>query len=89
MNECWLHSANLEGATLGRTDLRGAILQKTHLPNTDLSYSDLRGAVLINLDLRQVNLDGVQLEGAEADKSTTWPDNFDVETAGVKLTIRD
>jgi Pentapeptide repeats (8 copies) len=89
MNECWLHSANLEGATLGGTDLRGAILQKTHLPNTDLSYSDLRGAVLIDLDLRQVNLDGVQLEGAEADKSTTWPDNFDVETAGIKLTIRD
>jgi hypothetical protein len=89
MNECWLHSANLKGATLGGTDLRGAILQETHLPNTDLSHSDLRGAVLIGLDLRQVNLHGVQLEGAEADKSTTWPNNFDVETAGVKLTSRD
>ncbi|HEY3115398.1 MAG TPA: pentapeptide repeat-containing protein [Chloroflexota bacterium] len=89
MNECWLHSANLKGATLGGTDLRGAILQETHLPNTDLSHSDLRGAVLIGLDLRQVDLHGVQLEGAEADKSTTWPNNFDVETAGVKLTSRD
>ncbi len=89
MNECWLHSANLEGATLGGTDLRGAILQETHLSNTDLSYSDLREAVLIDVDLRQVSLDGVQLEGAEANKSTIWPNNFNVETAGIKLSTWD
>ena len=65
--------ADLFGAGLEGADLSGADLNEANLYEADLNGSDLGGALL----------SGANLIGATANKSTTWPDEFDPVAAGV------
>ncbi len=68
-----LRRADLFGAGLEGADLSGADLNEANLYEADLNGSDLGGALL----------SGANLIGATANKSTTWPDEFDPVAAGV------
>ena len=83
-----LRGADLTDADLSGADIRGADLRGAGLTDTDLSGADLRGAYLSGAELRgagltDADLSGADLRGAQADKSTSWPDDFDPVTAGV------
>ena len=90
LQEADLHFAELGDATLSGGNLVGANLSDASLIAVDLSgmplgladfrRADLRGARLSGSDLR-----GAKFQGATADPSTTWPDGFDWEGAGVRL----
>jgi Pentapeptide repeats (8 copies) len=73
-----LWHVRLDDADLRGTDLTGADLSGAHLPRTRLEQADLRGADLSGTDLSSVHLDG-----AVADPTTIWPEQFDPRTAGV------
>ena len=57
-------------------DLSGADLDNTNLENADLANANLEGADLEGADLVNANL-----EGAVANESTTWPQEWDRERA--------
>ena len=59
-----LYGANLRGADLRETDLRGANLRGTDLRETDLRGANLRGADLYEVNLRETDLRGANLYGA-------------------------
>ena len=55
----------------------GAKLDRANLHMATLCQTDLRGADLRGARLTQATLIDVQLEGAEYDAKTRWPDGFD------------
>ena len=59
-----LAGADLRGAALGNTDLRGALLEEADLQGTALRFAELRGAAFDNADLRGADLWGANLEDA-------------------------
>ena len=78
-----LHEANLSEANLGEANLHvanlsGANLQGANLWGTDLYRADLQGANLWGADLCEANLSDANLRGALWDKTTTWPDGFQI-----------
>jgi uncharacterized protein YjbI with pentapeptide repeats len=95
----FLRGVNLKDADLRRAFLAGAYLHLSDLRDADLRRADLRGAFLGNTDLRGADLrgpdvrvlgdpvarlGGINLEGAEFDSTTRWPDGFDPVAAGAK-----
>jgi hypothetical protein len=76
-----LWHAQLEDADLRAADLAGADLSGAHLQRAHLEQADLRGTDLSGTDLASVDLDG-----AVADPTTIWPEQFDPRSAGVIIT---
>jgi len=76
-----LWHAQLEDADLRAADLAGADLSGAHLQRAHLEQADLRGTDLSGTDLASVDLDG-----AVADPTTIWPEQFDSRSAGVIIT---
>jgi hypothetical protein len=76
-----LWRVRLDDADLRASDLTGADLSGAHLPRARLEQADLRGADLSGTDLSSVHLDG-----AVADPTTIWPEQFDPRAAGVTIT---
>ncbi len=64
----WM-GANLQGADLMFTYLRGATLSRANLQEADLCDAFLKGA-----DLKHANLQGASLSGAKFDEETVLPD---------------
>jgi hypothetical protein len=93
--------AALANAHLEEADLRGSRMLWVSLAGAHLEGADLRGSGplwFVNLagahleradfsgvDLTQVFLTGAHLEGAKTTASTSWPDGFDWQAAGVIL----
>jgi uncharacterized protein YjbI with pentapeptide repeats len=95
-----LEGANLRNADLKGAILRGAGLQGADLDSADLQRADLRGARLSRANLSGTALEGAKLsgarlsatnlgealfEGAVADSSTEWPEDFDPMSNGIKV----
>ena len=79
---------NFNGAHIYQASFKGANLKKT------LGYKDIRGCDFTGADLRGANLhamdnkmwwENAKFKGALYDKSTRWPENFDVEASRAKL----
>lgn len=86
MNRARIAGGNLEGADLSwaslrSADLTAARLDRARLIETDLRGADLRGAVLHS----SIGLASAHLDGAIADRTTSWPPGFDPLRAGVRL----
>ncbi|PIG94946.1 pentapeptide repeat-containing protein [Gloeocapsopsis sp. IPPAS B-1203] len=75
---------DLSQANLSNANLRGADLSYTDLSQADLSQADLRGSLLLAANLRQAKLQHAKLEGADYDRNTHFPENFDPAQAGMK-----
>jgi uncharacterized protein YjbI with pentapeptide repeats len=95
-----LKGANLRNADLKGADLRGAGLEGADLDSADLQRADLRGARISHANLSGAALEGAKLsgarlsgtnlgealiEGAVADSSTEWPEDFDATSNGIKV----
>lgn len=92
-----LRKSTLWNAHMQRVHLRNADLQGADLRGAQLQGANLAGAQLQDADLRSTNLRGVTFKdehgrerpadflGAQADRQTGWPDEFDPKTAGVQL----
>jgi hypothetical protein len=90
-----LSDANLSYANLSDADLRGANLRGANLRYANLSDANLRGANLSGADLRYAHLSGANLSGADlsgadlyganANKYTTFPADFDAAKRGVRM----
>jgi hypothetical protein len=78
-----LQRADLRRANLRRTNLSSADLRDAILWDADLSGADLLGAKLQNADLSGADLSGADLQGAVYNASTTFPEGFDPEDAGM------
>jgi uncharacterized protein YjbI with pentapeptide repeats len=65
---------------LENSDLEGLDLSNAYLRETNLTGSDLNRA-----DLIATNLSRAYLHGAEYNKNTKFPDDFDPEEAGMVL----
>ena len=65
----WLDSCDFHMADLREADLRGALLEGVHWGGADLRGADLREAR---------SLRGKSMVGTKVDKSTRWPDGFEV-----------
>jgi hypothetical protein len=72
-----LRQANLDHAHLAGAILSRAMLQEANLRRADLSRADLRGA-----DLSNATLEGALLTNVQADDTTTWPVDLDLERRG-------
>ena len=79
---------NFNGAHIYNGNFKGANLKKTS------GYQDIRGTDFSKADLRGANLHAIEgafywdkaiFKGALYDKTTRWPENFDVEASGAKL----
>jgi Pentapeptide repeats (8 copies) len=94
----WFVRAVLDEARLYQADLRIAVFWRARLPGADLRAADLTGADFSGAVLRDASLDladlrgadlsaaditGTTFRGAVADDTTTWPDGFDPQQAGV------
>jgi Pentapeptide repeats (8 copies) len=84
-----LDQADLEHADLAEADLRAATLHGARLDGAVLTGARLEdasfeGARLHGSDLRHaIGLQQASLQGAIADRATTWPPGFDAQVAGV------
>jgi uncharacterized protein YjbI with pentapeptide repeats len=76
--------ADLSQANLSNANLRGADLSYTDLSQADLTGADLRGSLLLATNLRQAKLQDAKLEGADYDRNTHFPENFDAVSVGMK-----
>jgi hypothetical protein len=91
--------AHLDEATLVEADLRAAILIDADLGKASLWNADLEGAYLEDANLAEADLDGcdlrdtdltkAKLAGAEYGAETRWPDGFDADVAGARLSEKD
>jgi len=90
-----LQGINLKGSDFSYADLSEANLSGANLRGTDLSFADLgqanlkdadlRGALLMSANLRQADLKGTNLEKADYDRSTHFPQDFDPVKAGMQI----
>jgi uncharacterized protein YjbI with pentapeptide repeats len=80
-----LRNAGLEGADLDSADLPRADLRGARLGRANLSGAALKGAKLSGARLSGTNLGEALLEGAVADSSTEWPEEFDATSNGIKV----
>jgi hypothetical protein len=83
-----LVAADLRGADLFRANLQGATLIDANLQGVELDEVDLRDALLHGVNLQDAKLTGAGLRGAEASKTTIWPEGFgeaEQRAAGVVL----
>ena len=94
LNNADLRNVDLRNARLGAdlreadfrgSDLRGARLVGASLDLADLRGADLRGASLHGADLSDARLRGADLRGAVAHPATLWPEGFDWQGAGVRI----
>ncbi|OKH28519.1 pentapeptide repeat-containing protein [Chroogloeocystis siderophila] len=76
--------ADLSQAKLSNANLRGADLSYADLSQADLTGTDLRGSLLLGANLRQAELKNAKLEGADYDRNTHFPENFDPMSVGMK-----
>ena len=90
-----LQSINLKGSDLSYADLSEANLSGANLRGTDLSFADLsqanlkdtdlRGTLLMSANLCQADLKGANLEKADYDRNTHFPQDFDPVKAGMQI----
>jgi hypothetical protein len=80
---------NLMGADLRRAWLSGANLRRFGLRNVNFEKASLDGADLRGAELRGTNVHLANLEGAIADATTWWPEDFDPVAAGVRVVPLD
>jgi uncharacterized protein YjbI with pentapeptide repeats len=88
LDEARLHQADLRSAVFWKARLIGADLRAADLTAADLTGARLRGARFDLADLRgadftTADVAGATFAGAVADDTTTWPDGFDPQQAGV------
>jgi len=91
LENCDLAKLRLRYAGLYSQNLKCANLAGANLWGADLRWADLRGANLRGANLRRANLSGAKLAGADLrdalyDSQTQWPEGFDADFEGVKLT---
>jgi uncharacterized protein YjbI with pentapeptide repeats len=79
-----LSYADLSQANFNSANLRGADLSYADLSQADLTSADLRGSLLLATNLRRAKLKDAKLEGADYDRNTHFPENFDPVSAGMK-----
>ena len=79
-----LRGANLILAKLNSADLRGADLTSADLTSADLTFAKLNRAKLTAAKLTTAKLFGADLRGAAYSSQTVWPENFNLEEAGVE-----
>ncbi|MBN3896918.1 MAG: pentapeptide repeat-containing protein [Nostoc sp.] len=94
-----LQGINLKGSDLSYADLSEANLNGANLRGTDLSFADLsqanlrdtdlRGALLMSANLCQADLKGANLEKADYDRSTHFPQDIDPVKAGMQIKFED
>jgi len=77
--------SHFDGTDLIRADLTKAILCRSVFIDVKLNGADLREANMCGADFSRAKLDGAKLTGAEADVTTTWPENFDAKSNGIVL----
>ena len=75
---------DLRGADLSRADLAGAQLFNANLPGAELGGANLQDANLEGANLQDANLEGAKLGGANLqgikhDRSTRWPEGFNLK----------
>jgi hypothetical protein len=80
-----LAAADLRGADLGAANLSEADLSGADLGGANLVGADLSGADLCGADLCMANLTLADLNGAVYNQATSWPDDFDPQSAGAIL----
>ncbi len=85
LNAAKLIGAKLSGADLSATDLSESVLSGADLSHADLRLSDLSGANLAEANLYGALLLGADINGARCDSATSWPDDFNPISAGVKI----
>ncbi|MEH2010988.1 pentapeptide repeat-containing protein [Nostoc sp.] len=95
LSDADLQSINLKGSDLSYADLSEANLSGANLRGTDLSFADLsqanlkdtdlRGTLLMSANLCQADLKGANLEKADYDRSTHFPQDFDPVKAGMQI----
>ena len=79
-----LRGANLILAKLNSADLRGADLTSADLTSADLTFAKLNRAKLTAAKLTTAKLNSADLRGAAYSSQTVWPENFNLEEAGVE-----
>ncbi|MGP3965344.1 pentapeptide repeat-containing protein [Nonomuraea sp. 3N208] len=83
LDNAWMPEARLDDVDLSHADLRKANLAGASLKGADLTDAILCGAHVEGACLREAILTGAQLDGVVANQSTTWPEGFDPQEAGV------
>ncbi|MEA5604315.1 pentapeptide repeat-containing protein [Nostoc sp. UHCC 0252] len=84
-----LSYADLSEANLSGANLRGSDLSFADLNQANLRDADLRGALLMSANLRQADLKGTNLEKADYDRNTHFPQDFDPVKAGMQIKFED
>ncbi|MEH2110741.1 pentapeptide repeat-containing protein [Nostoc sp.] len=80
--------ADLSEANLSSANLRGVDLSFTDLSQANLRDTDLRGALLMSANLHQADLKGANLEKADYDRNTHFPQDFDPVKAGMQIKFK-
>ena len=91
LNQVILPYIDLSDANLSGADLRRVSLYRANLSGADFSYANFQGAYLVEAMLIEANLTGANLAGANLEKATynskpKWPENFDLDLAGMEYT---
>jgi len=77
LNKANLTQADLQGVNLKYADLDSVCLQNAKLQDASLVGANLRNTILWGANLAGADLKQADLTGAEYDRMTVWPDNFD------------
>ncbi|MEH2393544.1 MAG: pentapeptide repeat-containing protein [Nostoc sp.] len=95
LSDADLQNINLKGSDLSYADLSEANLSGANLRGTDLSFADLsqanlkdtdlRGTLLMSANLCQADLKGANLEKADYDRNTHFPQDFDPVKTGMQI----
>jgi hypothetical protein len=77
-----LQDTNLQGAHFEHAKLQGAILIRTKLEGAKMINVDLQDAFIFDVNLQGVFLHEIDLHNSFIDFNTTWPEGFELESAG-------
>lgn len=80
-------STKLAGAFMRSGGFEGADFTRANLQGANVGRARFAGAVFDGADLRAIDLTEANLNGAQADHFTKWPDGFSPQVHGV--VIRD
>ncbi|MCM8535429.1 MAG: pentapeptide repeat-containing protein [Lentisphaeraceae bacterium] len=84
LSKSFFYRTNLQGSQFS-----GAIFKETVFRDLDFSSVNISGADLSGASFYKVDLTGVDLRGVKYDKSTVWPEGFDVSAHKDKLILID